>query len=115
MKRILKRSLTTAAALLAAAVVLSFIHPMKLSGGSREYYELSFGGVSNVHDYGSCMAANEVVPLWAPLIPLSIAAMWLWNKESVPPGHCQRCGYDLTGNVSGRCPECGSPTSPGTA
>ena len=24
-----------------------------------------------------------------------------------PPGHCRRCGYDLTGNVSGRCPECG--------
>ena len=25
-----------------------------------------------------------------------------------PPGHCQDCGYDLTGNVSGVCPECGS-------
>ena len=24
-----------------------------------------------------------------------------------PPGHCQTCGYDLTGNVSGVCPECG--------
>ncbi len=22
-------------------------------------------------------------------------------------GHCGRCGYDLTGNVSGICPECG--------
>ncbi len=21
--------------------------------------------------------------------------------------YCQKCGYDLTGNVSGRCPECG--------
>lgn len=21
--------------------------------------------------------------------------------------HCRKCGYDLTGNVSGRCPECG--------
>ncbi len=28
-----------------------------------------------------------------------------------PPGSCQRCGYDLTGNVSGRCPECGKPLS----
>ena len=25
-----------------------------------------------------------------------------------PKGHCARCGYDLTGNVSGRCPECGA-------
>ena len=24
-----------------------------------------------------------------------------------PVGHCQTCGYDLTGNVSGRCSECG--------
>ena len=24
--------------------------------------------------------------------------------------HCQRCGYNLTGNVSGRCPECGAAT-----
>ena len=24
------------------------------------------------------------------------------------PGHCRRCGYDLRGNVSGVCPECGS-------
>lgn len=24
-------------------------------------------------------------------------------------GHCQKCGYDLTGNVSGVCPECGTP------
>jgi hypothetical protein len=24
-------------------------------------------------------------------------------------GCCLRCGYDLTGNTSGRCPECGEP------
>ena len=23
--------------------------------------------------------------------------------------HCRSCGYDLTGNVSGNCPECGEP------
>jgi hypothetical protein len=26
-------------------------------------------------------------------------------------GHCARCGYDLTGNVSGICPECGHAIS----
>ena len=25
-----------------------------------------------------------------------------------PEGHCQSCGYNLTGNLSGRCPECGN-------
>lgn len=27
-----------------------------------------------------------------------------------PPGCCRNCGYDLTGNLSGRCPECGRTT-----
>jgi hypothetical protein len=26
------------------------------------------------------------------------------------PGRCSRCDYDLTGNVSGVCPECGTST-----
>lgn len=29
-------------------------------------------------------------------------------KELYPSGFCQNCGYDLTGNVSGVCPECGT-------
>ncbi len=28
-------------------------------------------------------------------------------QRPVPSGHCRECGYDLTGNVSGVCPECG--------
>lgn len=32
----------------------------------------------------------------------------LWEELFCPPpGHCQSCGYNLTGNVSGMCPECG--------
>ena len=27
----------------------------------------------------------------------------------LPVGHCTRCGYNLQGNVSGTCPECGTP------
>jgi hypothetical protein len=33
--------------------------------------------------------------------------LWLRHPRHYPPQYCQRCGYDLTGNVSGRCPECG--------
>ncbi|MFH1111199.1 MAG: hypothetical protein V1790_18675 [Planctomycetota bacterium] len=28
-------------------------------------------------------------------------------------GYCKRCAYDLTGNESGACPECGTPTGVG--
>ncbi len=31
--------------------------------------------------------------------------------RSYPAGHCQRCGYDLTGNESGICSECGAVVS----
>ncbi len=29
------------------------------------------------------------------------------------PGHCSRCGYNLTGNESGTCPECGTEVERG--
>lgn len=28
------------------------------------------------------------------------------GRRATTPGHCP-CGYDMTGNVSGTCPECG--------
>lgn len=34
------------------------------------------------------------------------------RRHEIPPGHCQRCGYDLTGNASGICPECGRSSLP---
>ena len=50
-----------------------------------------------------------VVPLWMPFLILAAPTGLLWWLDRPPPrGHCQQCGYDLTGNVSGRCPECGT-------
>lgn len=48
------------------------------------------------------------VPLWmvysAALTPtLSL----FWRYRRLPSGFCQNCSYDLTGNISGVCPECG--------
>jgi hypothetical protein len=30
------------------------------------------------------------------------------NWKRAPVVHCHACGYNLTGNTSGTCPECGS-------
>lgn len=32
----------------------------------------------------------------------------------IPHGYCRKCRYNLTGNVSGICPECGTPIRPAT-
>jgi hypothetical protein len=32
---------------------------------------------------------------------------WQENAYQHDPTHCGKCGYNLTGNVSGICPECG--------
>ena len=64
-----------------------------------------------------------IVPLWLPLgILLFPTALLWWCNLGRPRGGCRNCGYDLTGNVSGTCPECGktcqtrsSPHTPGTS
>jgi predicted Zn-ribbon and HTH transcriptional regulator len=33
-----------------------------------------------------------------------IVTVWFWGR----PDTCHKCGYNLTGNTSGVCPECGS-------
>ena len=35
------------------------------------------------------------------------------RRRRVSPGHCRKCRYDLTGNTSGVCPECGEGIKPG--
>ncbi len=35
--------------------------------------------------------------------------LW-WRLRQLPSVHCRTCGYDLRGNVTGTCPECGDST-----
>ena len=55
-----------------------------------------------VHD---CLA----MPMWIVLASILVPTIVLWRQNRhIPHSHCQNCGYNLTGNVSGRCPECGT-------
>ncbi len=48
------------------------------------------------------------LPLWIPFLLLAGPSAFLFWRDRRPPPHCcQKCGYDLTGNTSGVCPECG--------
>ena len=56
----------------------------------------------------SARSWSVIVPLWFLTAIVSIPTAILWYRDRrQPPGHCQACGYDLTGNVSGKCPEYG--------
>jgi hypothetical protein len=53
------------------------------------------------------------IPLWIPTM-IALAAAWFFQRKArvPPPGHCKKCGYNLCGNLSGVCPECGTAKSP---
>ncbi len=63
--------------------------------------------------WGRVLSRSFYMPLWAP--PLLFAAypavafvrgpLRRWRRRR--KGQCVTCGYNLTGNTSGRCPECG--------
>jgi hypothetical protein len=57
-----------------------------------------------------------VLPYWFLCLLLALYPIW-WTKwmaeqlkrKRLEAGECLTCGYNLTGNVSGICPECGKP------
>lgn len=71
----------------------SYARAMSKNGSFWSYFffSLNFGLLISI-----LLSALAVAP-WR------IAA---WHRRR-KPGCCTACGYDLTGNVSGRCPECG--------
>ena len=50
------------------------------------------------------------IPFWLPMTLVAVPTLWsFWRaRERSTRGRCRKCLYDLTGNVSGICPECGT-------
>lgn len=83
-------------------------------------YPLSFplhpsvGGFSLARshsDYPTADSYYELAwPLWLPAVLFAIlpARRFLLRKR-FHEGLCAHCGYNLAGNISGVCPECGMP------
>jgi hypothetical protein len=53
-----------------------------------------------------------VVPRVLQCCMVLVAAM-IWTQRASRAGCCEQCGYNLTLNTSGRCPECGGPAGGG--
>jgi len=56
-------------------------------------------------------AQMVMLPMWLALLGCAVPTGLLWfpGRRPAAVGRCPKCRYDLTGNVSGRCPECGLP------
>lgn len=70
--------------------------------------------IASIHwDTKTGQGWNVLVPDYAAmlitaLLPVTWAAMWVLKRSRRRIGLCQTCSYDLTGNISGICPECGA-------
>jgi len=50
------------------------------------------------------------VPLWMPIVFIVSLSVLRWSPRSCGiQSACAQCRYDLVGNCSGICPECGAP------
>ena len=65
-----------------------------------------------------CVPRIDVgIPLWFPIVlfaaypTIAFIRGPLRRYRRRRKGLCLKCGYDLTGNVSGICPECGTPAN----
>ena len=64
-----------------------------------------------VHSHGGALAIwGGLLGLYAGAFGIFARLGWKRWKYQTPaaPGRCTECWYDLTGNVSGVCPECGT-------
>ena len=54
------------------------------------------------------------IPVWVPFAAAAVLCVigCRLSLRKFRAGHCKKCGYNLTGNTSGVCPECGTPSEP---
>jgi hypothetical protein len=69
--------------------------------------------------WGASYDSNHLatLPIWLLALIFSVfPAIRVYSRRPKrPAGLCPSCGYDLTGNVSGTCPECGAPAGRASA
>ncbi|MCH7814157.1 MAG: hypothetical protein IID40_09075 [Planctomycetes bacterium] len=94
---------------------------LPVGGNAISGERIGFGGIVWSRSYylgaeDDTLSWDLTVELWAPSVGLAaypvvfiICTPIRRRRFRRAHGLCIYCGYDLTGNVSARCPECGKP------
>ena len=100
------------------SVALVGLLAILLGVASHLYWGASPRPGGDYYLFGRELPAPLGAMLWASIKPLLVltpaAAAWAAyrcvraKRAERSAGQCTACGYDLTGNVSGVCPECGT-------
>jgi hypothetical protein len=81
--------------------------PRSVSGGTHIFGDFAFGRTGYPLKTVEAHAPFWALTLLAALLPLLRLGLAVRRARQKPPGHCQRCGYDLRATPD-RCPECGT-------
>ena len=87
----------------------------RINSDTHDLDDLTYGlsWLDAVEDCGIGARTLGSVPLWILLLPWAgLAALVQMRLRRYSPACCLECGYNLTGNASGICPECGTPVAP---
>lgn len=104
--------------------VVFWSHDLSLSAQIRsgwDFYPLSMRSNTNKLDFlflpqhvSTSTGYFVTSPLWVAFVIALVPTVFLWRGGSRPiEGHCVKCDYDLTGNTSGVCSECGTKIDAG--
>jgi hypothetical protein len=91
------------------------LHSYYLPQGVPMYRALGFVAISHLPGNSPNLALSFMIPHACGCLLASILPVWWYIRHrrcrsSSPSPACRNCGYNLTGNVSGVCPECGEKT-----
>ncbi len=106
---------------MAGFVYLSYAYPTSVGNPPRWRWPLALtwpvcsSQVATCPDGSTWLVHGAFVPPWFPTVPflvyplvaLAVGLLGAPRRHQCRGSSCLKCGYDLRGNVGGRCPECG--------